>query len=157
MAQLIDKFYSYLQEEVAVRQAASEEGDTQEQAFTRIAAEMLSEAGEVEGVTVAYDEKEIGKKGQHKINGYAIADDYETLDLFISIYNSASTIQSVPKASIDLLLARLRASVIGVWEVDWASLMGIYTSVKKLLRIVYHKLIHKTMYFSKMIRRFYCD
>ena len=87
MAQLIAKFYSYLQEEVAVRQAASEEGDTQEQAFTRIAAEMLSEAGEVEGVTVAYDEKEIGKKGQHKINGYAIADDYETLDLFISISN----------------------------------------------------------------------
>ena len=45
MAQLIDKFYSYLQEEVAVRQAASEEGDSQEQAFTRIATEMLSEAG----------------------------------------------------------------------------------------------------------------
>ena len=86
MAQLIDKFYSYLQEEVAVRQAASEEGDTQEQAFTRIAAEMLSEAGEVEGVTIAYDEKEIGRKGQHKINGYALSDDYETLDLFISIY-----------------------------------------------------------------------
>ena len=107
MAQLIDKFYSYLQEEVAVRQAASEEGDTQEQAFTRIAAEMLSEAGEVEGVTVAYDEKEIGKKGQHKINGYAIADDYETLDLFISIYNSASTIQSVPKASIDQAVTRI--------------------------------------------------
>ena len=107
MAQLIDKFYFYLQEEVAVRQAASEEGDTQEQAFTRIAAEMLSEAGEVEGVTVAYDEKEIGKKGQHKINGYAIADDYETLDLFISIYNSASTIQSVPKASIDQAVTRI--------------------------------------------------
>lgn len=107
MAQLIDKFYSYLQEEVAVRQAASEEGDTQEQAFTRIAAEMLSEAGEVESVTIAYDEKEIGRKGQHKINGYAMPDDYETIDLFISIYNSASTIQSIPKASIDQAATRI--------------------------------------------------
>lgn len=107
MAQLIDKFYAYLQEEVAVRQAASEEGDTQEQAFTRIATDMLSEAGEVEGVTVAYDEKEIGKKGQHKINGYAMSDDYETLDLFISIYNGSSTIQSVPKAAIDQAATRI--------------------------------------------------
>lgn len=107
MAQLIDKFYSYLQEEVAVRQAASEEGDTQEQAFTRIAAEMLSEAGEVEGVTIAYDEKEIGRKGQHKINGYAMPDDYETLDLFISIYNASPTIQSVAKAAIDQAATRI--------------------------------------------------
>lgn len=107
MAQLIDKFYSYLIEEVAVRQAASEEGDTQEQAFTRIATDMLSEAGEVEGVSIAYDEKEIGKKGQHKINGYAISDDYETLDLFISIYNGSNTIQSVPKAAIDQAATRI--------------------------------------------------
>lgn len=107
MAQLIDKFYSYLQEEVAVRQAASEEGDSQEQAFTRIATEMLSEAGEVEGVTVAYDEKEIGKRGQHKINGYAMADDYETLDLFISIYNTSSKIQSITKTLIDQAVTRI--------------------------------------------------
>ena len=107
MAQLIDKFYSYLQEEVIVRQAASEEGDTQEQAFTRIAAEMLSEAGEVEGVTVAYDEKEIGRKGQHKINGYAMSDDYETIDLFISIYYNTPTIQSVTKALIDQAVTRI--------------------------------------------------
>ena len=107
MAQLIDKFYSYLQEEVAVRQATSEEGDTQEQAFTRIATEMLSEAGEVESVTIAYDEKEIGRKGQHKINGYAMPDDYETIDLFISIYNASSTIQSVAKAAIDQAATRI--------------------------------------------------
>ena len=107
MAQLIEKFYSYLQEEVAVRQAASEDGDSQEQAFTRIATEMLSESGEVEGVTVAYDEKEIGKKGQHKVNGYAMSDDYETIDLFISIYNTSSTIQSITKALIDQAVTRI--------------------------------------------------
>lgn len=107
MAQLIDKFYLYLQEEVAVRQAASEEGDSQEQAFTRIATEMLSESGEVEGVTVAYDEKEIGKKGQHKVNGYAMSDDYETIDLFISIYNTSSKIQSITKALIDQAVTRV--------------------------------------------------
>jgi hypothetical protein len=107
MAQLIEKFYSYLQEEVAVRQAASEDGDSQEQAFTRIATEMLSESGEVEGVTVAYDEKEIGKKGQHKVNGYAMSDDYETIDLFISIYNTSSTIQSITKALIDQAVTRV--------------------------------------------------
>ena len=65
MAQLIDKFYLYLQEEVAVRQAASEEGDSQEQAVTRNATEVLFESGGVEGVAGAYVVKEIGKKGQY--------------------------------------------------------------------------------------------
>lgn len=82
------KFYQSLLQEVTTRQLANEDGDTQEQSFTRYVLDLLSDAGETENATVAFDEKALGTKNQHKINGYAIADNYETIDLFISIYNS---------------------------------------------------------------------
>ena len=81
----VEKFYKSFSQEIVSRQLASEDGDTQEQAFTRYVTEMLSDAGETENVDVAYDEKDLGTKKQHKINGYAIADNYETIDLFSSV------------------------------------------------------------------------
>lgn len=81
----IEKYYLQLCQEVTSRQLANEEGDTQEQTFTRLFLELLSEAGETENTTVAYDEKDFGTKKAHKINGYAISDNYETVDLFITI------------------------------------------------------------------------
>ena len=35
---------------------------------------------------VAHDEKSLGTKNQHKINAYSISDNYETIDLFITIF-----------------------------------------------------------------------
>ena len=34
---------------------------------------------------------------EHKINGYAISENYETLDLFITIFNGTDNIQAVAK------------------------------------------------------------
>ena len=81
----IDKYYQALMQEVAARQLANEEGDTREQTFTRMFLDVLSEAGETENTAVAFDEKALGTAKQHKINGYAVSDNYETVDLFISI------------------------------------------------------------------------
>ena len=44
----INKFYKSLVQEVVTRQIANEEGDNQEQTFTRYCLELLSEAGETE-------------------------------------------------------------------------------------------------------------
>lgn len=81
----IKKYYQQLCQEITSRQLANEEGDSQEQTFTRFFLDLLSEAGETENTTVAYDEKDFGTKKAHKINGYAISDNYETVDLFITI------------------------------------------------------------------------
>lgn len=70
----IEKFYQSLMQDVVAMQSGDEEGNTQEQIFTRICLDMLADAAETENVSVAYDERDLRKKGQHKINGYAISD-----------------------------------------------------------------------------------
>lgn len=103
----LNKFYQSLMQDVVAMQSGDEDGDTQEQVFTRICEEMLSDAGETENASVAYDERDFGKKGQHKINGYAISDNYENVDLFISIYNNATEIKNISKADVDTAAKRI--------------------------------------------------
>lgn len=97
----VEKYYQSFQQDIIALQESDEEGGSREQLFTRIAVDMLADAGETENTTIAYDEKDLGKRGQHKINGYAVSDNYETVDLFISIYKTDETIVSIPKAEID--------------------------------------------------------
>lgn len=103
----IAKFYQSFLQEIEARQRANEDGDTQEQTFTRMVVDMLAEAGETENADVAYDEKGIGTKNQHKINGFAISDNYETVDLFISIYAPEKNITTTPKAELDRATTRI--------------------------------------------------
>jgi hypothetical protein len=103
----INKYYTSLLQEVRTMQDTAEDGASQEQLFTQIALEMLAEAGETENATPAYDEKELGTKGQHKINGYAMSDNYETVDLFISIFQNAETSPRIAKEEIDRAAKRV--------------------------------------------------
>ena len=103
----IKKYYQQLCQEITSRQLANEEGDSQEQTFTRFFLDLLSEAGETENTTVAYDEKDFGTKKTHKINGYAISDNYETVDLFISIYRPEEEIPIIYKKDIDQAVTRI--------------------------------------------------
>jgi len=103
----IDKYYNSLMQDVVSLQLGDEEGDTREQVFTRITVDMLADAGETENAAVAYDEKALGTKNQHKINAYAISDNYETIDLFISIFDNSSSIKTVSKADIDTATKRI--------------------------------------------------
>ena len=103
----INKFYKSLVQEVVTRQIANEEGDNQEQTFTRICLELLSEAGETENADVAFYERDLGTKNQQKINGYAISDNYETVDLFVSIYEGVEEIFTILKRDVDNAATRL--------------------------------------------------
>lgn len=103
----IKKYYQQLCQEITSRQLANEEGDSQEQTFTRFFLDLLSEAGETENTTVAYDEKDFGTKKAHKINGYAISDNYETVDLFITIYRTGEEIPVIYKKEIDKAVTRI--------------------------------------------------
>lgn len=103
----ISKFYKTLVQEVVTRQIANEEGDNQEQTFTRMCLELLSEAGETENSDVAFYERDLGTPNQQKINGYAIADNYETVDLFVSIYEGTDESMTIQKREIDNSAKRL--------------------------------------------------
>lgn len=103
----ISKYYQSLIQDIVSLQASNEDGDTQEQIFTRIVVDMLAEAGETENAAIAYDEKALGTKNQHKINAYAISDNYETVDLFISILDNSPEIKTVTKSEIETATKRI--------------------------------------------------
>lgn len=88
-------------------QLAEEEGDTLEQLFTRWATDLLAEGGETENVRLAYDEKAFGTKSQHKINAYAISDNYETVDLFISLFKCTDEPTRIGKDEIKTSAIRI--------------------------------------------------
>ena len=103
----IDKYHYSLMQDVSARQLSSEDGDTQEQTFTRMVLELLVDAGETENADAVFDEKALGTRNQHKINGYAIADNYETVDLFITIFKPDDAIRTVTKAEVDQAATRI--------------------------------------------------
>ena len=103
----LQKFYTSLQEDIKSLSISQEEGTTPEQTFTDLTLSMLSESGETENYRLGYDEK-VSKRGiEHKINAYALSENYETLDLFISIFNGTETIQVVSKPDADKAIDRL--------------------------------------------------
>ncbi|MEX1002206.1 MAG: AIPR family protein [Crocinitomicaceae bacterium] len=102
----LQKFYIDIQEEINSTLVTEEEGTNPEQVFTELALSYLSDAGETENYRVCFDEK-ISKRGvEHKINGYSLYENYETLDLFVTIYNGDSTIQGVTKGDADKTVDR---------------------------------------------------
>lgn len=103
----IRKFYKSFIQEINARQLANEEGDSQEQTFTRYVVDLLAEAGETENADIAYDEKSLGTRNQHKINAYAIADNYETVDLFISIFRPEEEIPRITKDEVEQATRRI--------------------------------------------------
>lgn len=102
----LQKFYIDIQEEINSTLITEEEGTNPEQVFTELALNFLQEAGETENYRVCFDEK-ISKRGvEHKLNGYSLYENYETLDLYVTIYNGDSSIQSVAKGDADKTIDR---------------------------------------------------
>lgn len=83
----IEDFYKELFQEIKSEQVTEEDGGIQEQIFTQIAIDLLADAGETENARICFDRKE-DKLGRtmHKLNGYALSENYETLDLFITVF-----------------------------------------------------------------------
>ena len=102
----LQKFYIDIQEEIHSRLITEEDGTNPEQLFTEIALSLLAEAGETENFSVCFDEK-ISRRGiEHKINAYSLYENYETLDLFVTIYNSDQTILSITKTDAEKTVDR---------------------------------------------------
>jgi len=83
----VEEFYKELFQEIKSTQASEENGGIQEQIFTQLAIDLLADAGETENARICFDRKE-DKLGRtmHKLNGYALSENYETLDLFVTVF-----------------------------------------------------------------------
>lgn len=103
----LNKFYTEWMQEIAATQQADEEGANSEQIFTQNAIDLLTEAGEVENARLAYDEKALGTSKQHKINAYAISENYETIDLFISIFKGNEEITKTNNDEVETASKRI--------------------------------------------------
>lgn len=105
------RFYTELLQDIRSAQLSNEEGGSLEQLFTTQAIALLSEGGETADVRIAYHES-IVPRNRHKINAYAIADNYETIDLFVTVFKCADTTVRIQKSDIDnaarLILAFLK-------------------------------------------------
>ncbi|MBN1186632.1 MAG: AIPR family protein [Bacteroidales bacterium] len=103
----LSRYYQDILQEVKTMQVSLEEGGTLEQIFTQTAVDLLAGAGETENVRVAYDESSLGRKNQHKINAYSISENYETIDLFITIYKGTDEITRISKDEVDTAAKRI--------------------------------------------------
>ena len=103
----LNKFYSSLMQDISAAQSTDDEGAISEQVFTQYAVDLLAAAGESENVVVKYDEKGLGTPKQHKINAYAISENYETVDLFITIFNGTDEMSKISNADIETASKRI--------------------------------------------------
>ncbi len=103
----LNNFYASWMQDIIATQQADEEGSNSEQIFTLNAIDLLAEAGEVENARLAYDEKALGTAKQHKINAYAISENYETVDLFISIFKGNAEIIKITNEEVETASKRI--------------------------------------------------
>jgi len=98
--QELNRFYTELLQDIRSEQLSNEEGGSLEQLFTTQAISLLSEGGETADVRVSYHESLV-LRNRHKINAYAISDNYETLDLFVTVLKCTEAPVRIQKIDVD--------------------------------------------------------
>jgi AIPR protein. len=101
------KYHKTVLQEIRSIQLSEDDGGSLEQIFTRTTLDILTDAGETENAREAYDEGQLGTKNQHKINAYAEPDNYETIDLFITIFKGTEGPLRIPKDEVDTAVKRI--------------------------------------------------
>ncbi|MCY7351684.1 MAG: AIPR family protein [Cytophagaceae bacterium] len=95
-------FHTNVQQEILERLESGEGAHSPEEVFTQYALDLLAEAGETENARECRGEK-LNQAGQriHKINGYALTGNGETVQLFHTIFRGGSAVQKVYKDDIE--------------------------------------------------------
>jgi hypothetical protein len=103
----LNRFRTELLQDIIDDIRSEETGGIKEEKFTEVALEYLEEAGETEGARPCREirENSIGNR-IHKINGYAINEGFETIDIFITNFKGTSELTRIYsdelKSSINL-------------------------------------------------------
>ncbi|WP_430809570.1 MULTISPECIES: AIPR family protein [unclassified Carboxylicivirga] len=101
----LDTFIQNLYYEIQSLVYADENGDSKENKFTEFVMETLADAGETEGIRLCnYIKENKNENIQFKINGYALEEGYENIDIFISSYKDTNEIYRLGKADFEKLM-----------------------------------------------------
>jgi hypothetical protein len=101
----LEQFVHDLYHEVNSLAFSDEDGASKEDKFTQHVMDILAEAGETEGVKLCnYAKENKNENLEMKINGYALEDGYEGIDLFISHYVDYNDIYNLKKPDFDNLI-----------------------------------------------------
>ena len=103
----LEKFYRNYMDEIRLRQESDENGISEIQTFTADYMYRLSEVGETENPILAYFDRNLGTPQQLQINAYSISDNYETIDLFITLHKPSTNIFNVLKKDYDNCVRRI--------------------------------------------------
>ncbi len=101
----LNLFIQNLYHEVQSLTYSDDEGDSKENKFTEYVMEILADAGETEGIRLCpYIKENKFENIQFKINGYALEEGYENIDIFISYYIDTNELYRVSKVDFDKLI-----------------------------------------------------
>ncbi len=97
----INEFHSSLMEEVHMAAETETSGWEAQDFFTAVMLEYLEEAGEIEDAVIC------PFRGYGlQLNAYSTSEDYESVDIIVSIYNGSEAIESISRAEIDAAIKR---------------------------------------------------
>ncbi len=97
----IGTFYSNLQDEILMASETETYGWEAQDFFTAVVLECLEESGEVESPVIC------PFRGYGlQLNAYSFSEDYENVDIFVSVYNESDSLQSVSRNDIDAAVKR---------------------------------------------------
>lgn len=97
----LSDFYNELREQVLIAKDTDTYGWENEDFLTSIMLEYLEEAGEVDNPIIC------PFRGYGlQLNAYAISDDYDNVDIFVSIFSDSESPQSVSRTDIDAAIKR---------------------------------------------------
>ena len=99
--QTLNEFYQSFMDEIQFSVNADTSGWTTEDFLTSVMLEYLEEAGEVES-PILCPFRGYGLQ----MNAYAISEDSETVDIFVSIYSDSETPKSVSQTDIEVAIKR---------------------------------------------------
>ena len=99
--QTLDDFYKSFREEVLCASDTETSGWTTDDFLTAVMLEYLEEAGEVTGPVIC----PFRDRGL-QMNAYAFSEDFESVDIFVSIYSDTEMPRSVSQTDIDSAIKR---------------------------------------------------
>ena len=97
----ISAFYNNFMEEIAMASDSETYGWEAQDFFTAVMLEYLEEAGETDSPVIC------PFRGYGlQLNAYSVSEDYDNIDIFVSIFSESETIPSVSKNDIDAAIKR---------------------------------------------------
>ncbi|MDD4366092.1 MAG: AIPR family protein [Eubacteriales bacterium] len=97
----IERFYENLLDEISMASEAETYGWEGQDFFTAVVLEYLEESGEVDSPVIC------PFRGYGlQLNAYAFAEDYENVDIFVSVFNGSESLQSVSRNDTDAAIKR---------------------------------------------------